>query len=117
MMTPGSAPSTPASQVPAVLDTTPLVYSLVSSPKYQTLPAVSWAYQSDVRSSSAPDTMSRTTIVRTPRMSLVSLVTVSSIRSGSPSRLPSYTITVPGTSGKYLLVILSVNWAGSTLGE
>ena len=60
--------------------------------------------------------MSRTTTHLTPMMILLSLVTVTSIRSGTPSLVPSYTITVPGVSGKYWLVIWSVNWAGSILG-
>ncbi len=43
MMNPGVAPSTPARQVPSVLTTLPFSYSAVSSPKYQTLPYLSWA--------------------------------------------------------------------------
>jgi len=43
MMMPGCAPSTPARQVPSVLTTLPFSNSFVSSPKYQTLPALSWA--------------------------------------------------------------------------
>jgi hypothetical protein len=46
MMIPGLAPSTPASHEPLVLTTLPFLYSLVSSPKYQTLPSLSWANQS-----------------------------------------------------------------------
>src|SRR5882762_5576999 len=84
MMIPGSAPSTPASHVPAVLVTAPLAYSAVSSPKYQTLPSASCAYQSTVFSTSALllVTTSRTTMHLTPRITFVSLVTVISVRRG-----------------------------------
>ena len=54
MAMPGSAPSTPPSNDPAV-STVPSLNSLVASPKYQTLPRASCAYQSVVRSSSLPD--------------------------------------------------------------
>jgi hypothetical protein len=46
MMMPARAPRTPASHEPLVLMTLPFSYSLVSSPRYQTLPARSWANQS-----------------------------------------------------------------------
>jgi len=45
-MIPGLAPSTPASHDPFVLVALPFSYSLVSSPKYQTVPLLSWANQS-----------------------------------------------------------------------
>jgi hypothetical protein len=91
MTMPGCAPSTPASQVPWVLVTTPFLYSLESSPKYQTLPASSWAYQSVVFSSSVEFTVtvSDTTMQRTPRMVLVCFVTVTTTCSGAPSLVPS----------------------------
>ena len=38
--------------------TSPFLYSAVSSPKYQTLPYASWAYQSKVSSASSPSVMS-----------------------------------------------------------
>ena len=63
MMTPGSAPSTPASKEPAVEEIVPSSNSAVSSPRYQTLPRASCAYQSKVSSTSSPlcRTLSRTT--------------------------------------------------------
>ena len=90
-MMPGSAPSTPASHEPSVLETSPFSYSLVSSPMYQTLPSWSWAYQSNVSSASSPSTytVSRTTVVETPMTWRRSLVTSTSIRSVSPSSVPS----------------------------
>jgi hypothetical protein len=42
-MTPGSAPSTAASQEPSFGLGFPFSYSVVSSPKYQRLPSESWA--------------------------------------------------------------------------
>ena len=59
---------------------------MVSSPKYQTLPAASWANQSKVSSTTVPSaslTTSWTTVVVTPWTSLVSSVTVTVIVSGS----------------------------------
>ena len=52
MTTPGSAPSTPASNDPSREATLPSSNSAVSSPRYQTFPSVSWAYQSKVSSTS-----------------------------------------------------------------
>ena len=49
MMMPGRAPLTPPSNEPAV-STVPSLNSLVASPKYQTLPSRSCAYQSKVSS-------------------------------------------------------------------
>jgi hypothetical protein len=55
MKMPRRAPSTPAVQLCSVLVTLPWASSsAVLSPKYQTLPAASWLYQSMVRSSSRP---------------------------------------------------------------
>ncbi len=54
MTIPARAPSRPAFHEPAVLTTRPSSYSLVFSPKYQTLPRRSCAYQSKVSSTSSP---------------------------------------------------------------
>ena len=54
MMTPGCAPSNPASHEPAVVTTSPSSYSLVFSPMYQTFPHRSCAYQSKVFSINSP---------------------------------------------------------------
>jgi hypothetical protein len=47
---------------------------------YQTLPCLSWAYQSNVRSTGFPwsDTVSRTTVHRIPRICFVCCVTTMS---------------------------------------
>jgi len=69
--------------------TLPFSYSLVSSPRYQTLPALSWAYQSKVSSMTplpASETVSRTTRAVTPlAILLVLLVTVTTTRPFVPS--------------------------------
>ncbi len=44
-------------------------------------------------------------------------VTTTSVRSGSPSALPSYTQRAPGASGRYGLSIVATKAAGSTSGE
>ncbi len=81
--------------------TSPPSYSVDSSPRYQTLPSVSWAYQSKVSSTSSPSavTVSRTTVAVIPMTSLVSSVTTTSIRSTSPLSSPSYTHRLPGVRG------------------
>ena len=68
MITPAWAPSTPASNEPAVLTGLPFWYSVVASPRYQTLPFASCAYQSSVTSTNSPSslTTSRTTRAVTP---------------------------------------------------
>ena len=68
MMIPGWAPSTPASNEPAVVVGLPFSYSVVASPRYQMLPSESWAYQSSVTSTGSPFsvTTSRTTRASTP---------------------------------------------------
>src|SRR5512132_729912 len=58
MITPAWAPSTPASHDPAVLTTTPSSYSFVFSPRYQTFPHASCAYQSNVFSTNSVDVAS-----------------------------------------------------------
>ena len=80
MMIPGSAPATPASQESSALTNFPCWSSRVSSPMYQTFPSLSWAYQSRVCSMGLPweDTVSRTTVHGTPRISFVWCVTTMS---------------------------------------
>src|SRR5262245_6977759 len=114
-MTPGCAPSTPASQEPAVVSSLPSWNSLVSSPRYQMLPAASCAYQSNVSSTTSPssDTTSWTTRASMPAIVLVLSVTVTSVRSLVPSAsVSAYTQVVPGTIGQYGLSISLVNVAG-----
>lgn len=65
----------------------PSSYSLVASPRYQTFPSLSWAYQSKVSSTSRPSsvTTSWTTVASMPRMVLVSGRTVTTTRCSDPS--------------------------------
>src|SRR5882762_5144715 len=116
---PGLALSTPASHVPAVLVTTPFAYSAVSSPKYQTLPPRSCAYQSTVFSFRVwlTVTTSRTTTQGTPMIVLRSWVTVTSTRWGWPSFVPVYTHLVPGFHGRYALLIRALNRDGTIFGS
>ena len=76
---PASAPSTPASNDPARVVTSPFRYSPVCSPRYQTLPTSSCAYQSSVISTGSPFsvTVSRTTLASTP----LAIILVSSVTS------------------------------------
>ena len=76
MMMPGRALFTPPSNDPLV-SAVPSSSFLVASPKYQTLPSRSWAYQSNVSSAGLALrlTVSWTTAVLTPMMVLVSRVT------------------------------------------
>ncbi len=66
--TPACAPSTPASNEPLVDTGLPFSYSVVASPRYQTFPHRSCAYQSSVTSTGSPSsvTTSWTTLARTP---------------------------------------------------
>ena len=64
-------------------------YAVVSSPKYQTLPAVSWAYQSKVSSTTVPAASvatSWTTVVVTPATDLGPVGDGDRDRSRRPSR-------------------------------
>src|SRR5262245_49859369 len=117
-MIPGCSPSTPSSHEPSRLVTSPFLYSAVSSPKYQTLPSASCAYQSKVSSCSAPSalTSSRTTVQTTPMIVLVSSVTSVVVTSPADSPDPSITQRLPGVSGKYGLSTVAVKWAGSMTG-
>ena len=64
MTIPGSASWTPASQEPEV-STLPLGrYAAVVSPRYQTLPSSSCAYQSEVFSSSCPSCVATSVTTR-----------------------------------------------------
>src|ERR687898_390650 len=114
MRIPASAPSTPASNDPALLMGSgfPGSYSCVSSPKYQTLPARSWANQSNVSSTSTPLTsaVSCTTTHVTPSTILVLCVTTKV--SVELSSLFSYTKVVPGLRVKYGLSMSVVNSPG-----
>ncbi len=86
--TPASAPSTPASKEPEVEEGLPFLYSVVSSPRYQMLPAESWAYQSSVISTGSPFslTSSWTTTASTPlAIRFVLGVTVTTTRCSAPS--------------------------------
>src|SRR5262245_31678132 len=115
MTTPGCAPSTPAFQDPAVEVIEPFLYSAVSSPKYQTLPAASCAYQSNVSSARSPlaeNTWSCTTVVATPMTISVRSVTKTTFRSRWPSETPSNTIFVPGIHGMYWLSTVATNSLG-----
>src|SRR4029453_16757274 len=115
MTTPGCAPATPASHDPFVEETLPLSYSAVSSPKYQTFPNRSCAYQSNVSSARSPfaeKTRSCTTVVVTPRMTLLRSVTTTTLRSRSPSDTPSNTVLVPGMNGMYGLSITTTKASG-----
>ena len=88
MMIPACAPSTPASNEPDLVFTLPFSYSAVFSPRYQTLPSPSWAYQSSVTSTSSPFsvTTSRTTLASMPLAIIFVLsVTVTSTRCSVPS--------------------------------
>jgi hypothetical protein len=91
MMIPGLAPSTPDCHESLALTKRPFLRSNESSPMYQTLPCLSCAYQSSVRSTARPcsDTVSRTTVQRTPRMRLVRWRTTSSSVCGVVPRTPS----------------------------
>ena len=91
MKMPGPAPLTPDCQVPAVVVTLPAaLYSAVFSPKYQTLPCLSCAYQSSVFSIGLPCTVvtSRTTVQVTPSITLVWPVATNLSTVGSPSLTP-----------------------------
>ena len=75
----------------------------MASPKYQTLPELSAAYQSLVASASTPlarRTTSVTTRVRTPWIIFVRPVTWTRSRSRVPSSTPRRIVVVPGRSGK-----------------
>ena len=77
--------------------------AVVASPKYQTLPAVSWAYQSKVFSTTLPCSSlatSWTTVVVTPATTLVRSVTVTTLVSSPSGEVVRYFHTVPGTNGR-----------------
>ena len=75
-----------------MLVTLPLAFSsAVLSPRYQTVPCLSWAYQSVVRSARTPlrERRSETTAARIPAMFLVLPVTFITSRACLPSFWPS----------------------------
>src|SRR3954447_2533572 len=113
MAIPADAPSTPACQDPDV-STLPPSYSLVSSPKYQTLPDRSCAYQSSVSSSSVPSslTTSCTTVVVTPPTTRVLGVTVTTVRSVPSAVWPVNRHTVPTRHGIHGLSITRTKLPG-----
>src|SRR6266566_7353409 len=99
---PGLAPLTPARHVPLVLVICPfLASSAVSSPKYQTLPCLSWLYHSVVRSPKYPLRYRRSSITThgAPSITLILCVTVITSREGCPSLTPRNTYVVPAMSG------------------
>jgi hypothetical protein len=87
---------------------------------YQTLPCLSWAYQSNVRSSGFPPdhTLSSTTTASMPMMRFFRRVTrtMFSSRVVPSSPTPLYRNTVPGLSGRYGLSIGPPKSAGSMSG-
>src|SRR4051794_502413 len=117
MMIP-AAPVTPACQEPAVLTTLPFLYSLVSSPMYQTLPSLSWAYQSNVSSIVSPScvNVSRTTVTAMPPICFVWSVTVMTSFEMAPSASTSrYSHSDPTARGQYGLSIVVTKFAGSSV--
>src|SRR5204863_1258066 len=119
MTTPGKAPSTPAFHEPYELVATPPEISWESSPKYQTFPSTSCAYQSNVSSVSDPfvGTASFTTTLRTPMIFTVSFVTVTVSVSCPYEDVPSNRNVLPGWSGKYALSIVVVKRDASISGR
>ena len=76
---PGWPLPTPACQDPSSFTQRPCSKLLESSPRYQTFPSLSWAYQSNVRSRTVPSwvvAISRTTVAVIPSMTFLSAVTV-----------------------------------------
>src|SRR5262245_19800897 len=107
MMMPALAPFFPASHEPCVVISVPWSYVLVSSPKYQTFPCLSCAYQSNVSSITEPSailTTSWTTVIGTVRIVFLSRVTSTVLNSSPSLRMLWYVKTLPGGSGKYGLV-------------
>jgi hypothetical protein len=92
----------------------------VSSPRYQTLPWSSSAYQSSVASASVPSgrrTTSRTTTALTPAIFLVrSVIRTFSTNLSSPS-VPCSRVTRPGVSGNQALSTGFVKCVGSNAGD
>src|SRR4029453_2449461 len=96
----------------------PFLYSVVASPRYQTFPSESWAYQSSVTSTGVPCslTVSRITLATTP-LAIVLVFCVTSTTAFS--RFPVVSVSLethllPGLIGQYGLSILVVNSAGSS---
>src|SRR5215212_8312648 len=108
MAMPADAPSNPASQ-PGALSNLPLSYSSGYSPMCQTFPSLSCAKKASSASTSSPSeqSLSQTTTVFTPFISLVKSVTVVTTRREMRSPLsmadPSNTECAPGSRGNHLL--------------
>src|SRR5947207_2129966 len=119
MMIPGLAPFTPDFQESLAFANRPCWSSNASSPMYQTLPCLSWAYQSNVRSTRFPcsDTVSRTTVQRMPRICFVWRVTTMSSVWGVLPLTPLKWKPVPGFNGKYRLSTAVTKFAGSLFGD
>src|SRR2546423_521000 len=109
MIKPGCAPLPPAVLEPVCV---PAGSCVASSPKYQTLPWSSCPYQSKVSSVRTPasKTWSRTSIVFTPSIVFVVRVTVTVSTTGVFWTAPLYVNLVPGTTGKYGLLIVVDLW-------
>ena len=111
MCSPASAPATPAIQVLGAPMKRPSSNSSGYSPRFQTLPSLSWAKNASSVSDSSPSftSTSHTTRERTPAITFVRSVTVNVTvcGSGPPPRLarPSRVSRVPGTSGSHRLSI------------
>src|SRR5437868_2988352 len=104
MTMPGCAPFTPDLNEPSMLVISLPSSSWVFSPKYQTLPSLSCAYQSSVSSVNTPPTytVSWTSTQVTPRITLVLWVTKRTLL----SLALTYVNVVPGRSGKNGLLIV-----------
>src|SRR5262249_11037139 len=114
MTIPAAAPSTPDSQEPFVEVILPFFTVDVASPKYQTVPCLSWANQSSVASESFPSSykLSFTTTQCTPWITLLCRVTLTTSRVRLPSEMPVKTYVVPGRSGYHGLSIVRTKLAG-----
>src|SRR6187431_2528412 len=113
-ITPGCAPSTPASNDPSVDTGLPFSYSVVASPRYQTFPHRSWAYQSSVTSIGSPSSVatSWTTRALTPfAITLVFRSTVTTpcclVPSGAVSRYTHLARTLMGHQRLVIRVLKS----------
>ena len=92
MKMPPCAASRPFRNEPSVLVTLPLAFSsAVFSPRYQTVPRLSWAYQSVVRSAKRPlrKSLSLTTAAWIPVIVFTFRFTVITSRAALPSFWPS----------------------------
>src|SRR4051794_10781570 len=118
---PALAPLRPACQEPSRDSRCPFLLKVaVASPKYQTLPALSAAYQSVVRSASVPPARRRTSVTTragTPWIVLVRPVTCTRSRRRSPSSVPRRIVVVPGRNGNHGLARGCAKSVGLNEGE